>query len=660
MSDDFLIFAEDNASQEHTEIKPWKILIADDEQAVHLVTRLALGDFTFENRPLELLSAYTEDETRQQMQDHPDIALVLLDVVMDTIDSGFDIVKFIRDDLKNKDVRIIMRTGQSGNAPEDRVIINYDINDFKDKTELTVAKLRTTLISSLRAYSHLKIIAEEQKKLAGTKTYLRTIINSLSSVLLTLNRKFEVVLWNDEAVRWSGITSPKAEGQILWNFTNLFDPFKGLMEEVLSSRKSVERNFVPLNRDQLTFVNFAVHPLETGDELELLLRIDDVTESKKKEELLNRNQKIHALNALSTGFAAELNKIMMDIRSAVQPTAERKDPAAETVLAQASKATDLLQKLMSLGQKQEGERVSASLSEMLRQMVENWNFPPQITVETRGLDQEAGINCYPADIEQVFRHLVTNAVDALTWMAQETPITEPRLKLSLEKTTFSSDYRARHPEVTDGPYWKFELRDNGVGMSPDVLSKIFDPYFSTKPKGKGVGLGMAYVYNMVDLHNGLVDVSSELGKGTSVLVYLPAETTNPFSALERLKALQGSGMILICDDEPMMRQVAGNILKRFGYEVLQAGDGITALDIFNRYVREIKLVILDMLLPGMTGLEIFREMKNIDPKVKVLLSSGFGRGENVEQALEEGVAGFLQKPYGFEKLGQAVQELLKT
>jgi PleD family two-component response regulator len=121
------------------------------------------------------------------MSEEEDIALVLLDVVMDTVDSGFNLIRFIRHELENKDVRIILRTGQSGTAPEDEVIINYDINDFKDKTELTVSKLRTTIISALKAYSHLKIIAQEQTKLLESRLYLDQIIEGLYTAVITVD-----------------------------------------------------------------------------------------------------------------------------------------------------------------------------------------------------------------------------------------------------------------------------------------------------------------------------------------------------------------------------------------------------------------------------------------------------------------------------------------
>lgn len=153
------------ASTAATVKRPWKILIVDDERDVHAATRLAIKDIRYKNRPLELLSAYSAVEGYQAMCTHPDIALVLLDVVMETDDAGLALVSQIRNELKNQTSRIVLRTGQPGQAPEQQVILEYDINDYKTKTELTVQKLFTTVISSLRAYENLLSIEKNRQGL---------------------------------------------------------------------------------------------------------------------------------------------------------------------------------------------------------------------------------------------------------------------------------------------------------------------------------------------------------------------------------------------------------------------------------------------------------------------------------------------------------------
>lgn len=166
--DDILVFEEEEANNitENTALeKSWKIIIVDDEPTVHQVTKLALKNLVFENKPLTFISGYSSQEAKELINAHPDTALILLDVVMDANDAGLQVVQYIREELKNKRVRIILRTGQPGEAPEESVIINYDINDYKLKVELTRQKLLTTTIAALRSYRDFTIIEEQSIKL---------------------------------------------------------------------------------------------------------------------------------------------------------------------------------------------------------------------------------------------------------------------------------------------------------------------------------------------------------------------------------------------------------------------------------------------------------------------------------------------------------------
>ncbi len=179
MSDrELLFFQEENtANGVRPANKPWKVIIADDEEEVHIMTKMVMRKFQYQDRPMELLTAYSGEQTKALMQQHDDVAIVLLDVVMEHENSGLEVVKYIREDLKNPFVRIILRTGQPGQAPQDDVIRNYDINDYKSKTELTVQKLYTAIISSLRSYTDMQHIDKNRKGLELILTQSREFFN---------------------------------------------------------------------------------------------------------------------------------------------------------------------------------------------------------------------------------------------------------------------------------------------------------------------------------------------------------------------------------------------------------------------------------------------------------------------------------------------------
>ena len=185
---DELLFADEEAGEEEEDGCPWKILIADDEEEVHAVTRMVLDNFIFEGQGIELLSAYSGKETMQILQEHSDVAVLLLDVVMENDTTGLEVVRYIRDELQNNFVRIILRTGQPGQAPERQVTMEYDINDYKEKTELTAQKLFTTVIGLLRAYRDLRLIEKNRQGLERIASISASLfeLQSLKTFILGL------------------------------------------------------------------------------------------------------------------------------------------------------------------------------------------------------------------------------------------------------------------------------------------------------------------------------------------------------------------------------------------------------------------------------------------------------------------------------------------
>ncbi|GAA61597.1 response regulator [Pseudoalteromonas sp. BSi20652] len=180
MMGDFLFSDEPEETINEIELGTWKVLIVDDEPEVHAVTKLALSDFEFQNKRLEFISAYSGAEAKELIKEHPDAAIVLLDVVMETDDAGLQVAKFIREEAKNNHIRIILRTGQPGQAPERQVIINYDINDYKSKTELTAQKLFTVIMSSLRSYRDIISIEQSREGLEKIIIASRNIFSAHS------------------------------------------------------------------------------------------------------------------------------------------------------------------------------------------------------------------------------------------------------------------------------------------------------------------------------------------------------------------------------------------------------------------------------------------------------------------------------------------------
>ena len=217
-------------------------------------------------------------------------------------------------------------------------------------------------------------------------------------------------------------------------------------------------------------------------------------------------------------------------------------------------------------------------------------------------------------------------------------------------------------QVDPGKYVKVSIKDSGVGMDEATLDRIFEPFFTTKEMGRGTGLGLASVYGTIKNHGGFIYVESELGKGTTFYAHLPAS----MSALEETKKdlsakpFQGKGeKILLVDDEEMVLEVGGEMLKTIGYQVVTAKRGEMAVDIVKEEKNGIALVLLDMIMPGMGGGETYDRLKEIAPDIKVLLSSGYSIDGQAREILDRGCDGFIQKPFNLEKLSRMVQETLR-
>jgi CheY-like chemotaxis protein len=215
------------------------------------------------------------------------------------------------------------------------------------------------------------------------------------------------------------------------------------------------------------------------------------------------------------------------------------------------------------------------------------------------------------------------------------------------------------PEIAPGRFVRILVTDTGVGMDARTVKKIFDPFFSTRAMGKGTGLGLASVYGIVKNHGGFINVQSEKGKGATFTLYLPASDREVVEEEKPdAQVVMGEGGLLLVDDEQMILEVGGQLLERLGYRVFTAGSGPEALELYAARKGEIDLVVLDMIMPGMSGGETYDRMREIDPEVRVLLSSGYTLDGQAQEILDRGCQGFIQKPFDLKALSRKIRQAL--
>lgn len=270
----------------------------------------------------------------------------------------------------------------------------------------------------------------------------------------------------------------------------------------------------------------------------------------------------------------------------------------------------------------------------------------------------------PSQIRQIIMNMVINASDAIGKQSGVVALTTGSMYCDreyIDSTGFESQI-TREEQLAEGMYLFLEVSDTGIGMSQDVIARIFEPFFTTKFTGRGLGLSAAL--GIVRGHQGMIKIYSEEGKGTTFKVLFPLHDNDPSSQVkvgpsgDILDKWQGQGTFLIADDEEAIRTVGKHMIQKLGFDVLTAENGREAIKLFKENQAAIVGVLLDLTMPHKDGAEVFREICKLNPKIKVILSSGYNEQDATQQFIGKGLAGFIQKPYVSAELVKKIKEIM--
>jgi PAS domain S-box-containing protein len=425
--------------------------------------------------------------------------------------------------------------------------------------------------------------------------------------------------------------------------------------------KSGQTIWVQLN------VSLAWNP--DGTPRHFVAQIQDITERrraeeqrKKLEEQLRQAQKMEALGALAGGTAHEFNNILgIIIGYSDLAKLELADghPVArhlEEVLKASLRAKEIVQQILTFTRQQKDQRELIFLHPIVADTVKliRTTLPDEVKIETDVVPGASAILGNPTQIHQVLINLCTNA-----WHAMKKG--GGLIRVSQRTVTLDHTARALHAALHAGPYVRLSVEDNGQGMDAATQARIFEPFFTTKGPGKGTGLGLAVVHGIMQAHDGAVVVQSQPGQGTTFHLYFPAELAAPAkSSSEGPAALPcGAGEhVLLVDDEAALAQAATLSLARLGYRVTGVHSAAEALKSFHLQPEEIDLVITDLTMPGMNGIELANALHDIRPELPIILASGFGGMRTANFANGPGQRAVLQKPFTTEVLARTVRQML--
>ena len=455
-------------------------------------------------------------------------------------------------------------------------------------------------------------------------TGLSILLPEESGPKLELAQKFSDALTEGEP--WSGRTVGQRKGGILYDTDLTISPVRDPNGRIV--------NFVVLQRD--------------------------VTREVALQQQLLQSQKMEAIGTLAGGIAHDFNNLLtvvLGFSELLLAEKDHKHPEYEDlqkIFHAARNGADLVKRLLMFSRKSEPKPAPMSLNKQIVQVGKllRRTIPRMIDIRLELSADLLDISADVSQMEQVLMNLAVNASDAMPGGG--------KLTVRTSAMTLDEEYCRLHVEANPGKYVLLEVSDTGQGMGKETLEHIFEPFFTTKEVGRGTGLGLAMVYGIVKQHNGHIAVDSAVGKGTTFKVYLPAIPAAAGPEVEDSNVIPafGNETVLLVDDENSVRELGARILTKYGYTVLQAENGREALDIFLKNRSQVSLVILDLIMPEMGGMDCLRELLKIDPNVKILVSSGYSADASVSETIQMGAKSFVSKPFQVKDILRAVRRVL--
>jgi len=510
----------------------------------------------------------------------------------------------------------------------------------------------------------------EQKKaqeaLQRSELKYRELVQNANSIILRMDSQGNVTFFNEFAQQFFGYTEdeilgknvvgsivPKTDSE-LRNLAAMIrdiglNPEEYANNENENMRKDGERIWV-------AWTNKAIYDKD-GNIVEILCVGNDVTERKLLERQLLQALKMESIGTLAGGVAHDFNNLLMGILGNASLMLMNTDPAdpnrnrLKSIEKQVENGSKLTSQLLGYARKGKYELKHINLNQLVKDTSELFSR----TRKDISIYLELSPDLFVAEadkgqIEQVLWNLYVNAADAMPGGGD------------FILKTFNTDHKNMKGRLyvpKPGRYVVLAVTDTGVGMDKKIQQRIFDPFFSTKDMGRGTGLGLASAYGIIKGHDGYIDVESRKGEGATFSIYLPASEKKIAKAAKITeKLLKGTETVLLVDDEEIILDVGRDLLKAMGCRVIAARDGREAVEMYQKNQDDIDIVILDMIMPNISGGDTYDRMKEIKPHIKVLLSSGYSIDGQATDILNRGCNGFIQKPFTINKLSAAIRQIL--
>ncbi|MFA6222928.1 MAG: PAS domain S-box protein [Desulfomonilaceae bacterium] len=391
-----------------------------------------------------------------------------------------------------------------------------------------------------------------------------------------------------------------------------------------------------------------------------VVTLRDITQDKSLRAQLLQAQKMKAVGTLAGGIAHDFNNLLQIVLGYSEALLQRKKEGEKDyseihkILEAGKRGTDLVKNLLTFSRKVEPVYQPVNLNSEVFQIQQLMSraIPKTIKIDLHLTGDLELVQADRSQLGQILMNLGVNAMDAMPYGGT--------LTFGTSNAILDENYCCDHIGLKPGRHVLLTVSDTGVGMEAETVAHIFEPFFTTKGVTKGTGLGLATVYGIVKKHDGHILCSSEPGNGTTFKIYFPVNETRKDSspAIDDLAIPGGMETILVVEDDEVIRELCESTLKSFGYEVILAGDGKEALEIYEREGKRISLIVLDLIMPEMDGKRCLTEILRVNPEARVLIASGHSMNGEVRELLESGAKGFLGKPYDMGQFLTTVREVI--
>ncbi|HEX4140644.1 MAG TPA: PAS domain S-box protein [Candidatus Methylacidiphilales bacterium] len=570
-------------------------------------------------------------------------------------------VLFPSDRIKEADEAVARANQGERVQPLETICLRKDGRQLEVSIAVTPLRSKTgqiigasKILRDVTEYNRVKHQIEEQKAL----------LDRTQDAILIFEPEGRILYWNKGAERIYGWSATEAAGRFIGEFIHSdIHKFRDVNRLVMDTGEwTGEMHHLNRERHELIMESRWWLVRDKDGRPKSILAINtDVTEKRRIEVQFMRAQRMESLGILAGGIAHDLNNILtpimlsIDVLKSMTVDSHQKS-ILETIELSARRGSDIVQQVLSFARGMEGQRIVIQPKYLLKDIehIVNDTFPKDIRLELILPHDTWSILGDPTQVQQVLLNLCVNARDAM--------VNGGTLTIKTENCMADEHYVAMNHQAKLGSYVAISVTDVGMGMPPDILDSIFEPFFTTKELGKGTGLGLSSVKAIVKNHGGFINVYSEIGRGSTFKVYLPAQTAPSEAPQQRGskddELPRGAGeTILVVDDEASILTITSETLQAFGYNVVTANNGAEAVAIYAQQKESISAILTDLSMPVMDGRATIYAMLKINPKAKIIAMSGMDESESVAKASVAGIKHFISKPYTAATLLKALRAL---